>query len=178
MVKRAPLTTHSANIRKRSLTDINPARLLELTPELAPTGTFSVGTIFNSPLTSNREARYENPEILYKIKTGNYLPDELARANFSSLFTSLNFKSISGLKASWWDSKNLSSLLDGAARSTTPSYFGFISAFSSVRTAPTLNTNQLTETLISQNLRSLLFAQAKQVRVLSNWRSLKLTREG
>lgn len=179
MTKRGLPNTHPTNPYKRAFTYTNPTQFLELTPELVPTGPFSVNTVFSSSLVNSREARYENPEILYKIKTGNYLPDELARANFASLLTSLNFKSISGIKASWWDSKNLSSLLDGAARnSTTPSYFAFISMLRNGRTAATLNTNQLTETLISQNLRSLLFAQAKQVRVLNNWRSLKLTREG
>ena len=101
MVKRASSGDRPTGSHKELLLGSTPNQLLELTPELASLGTLATNTVFGSPLTNLREARYENPEILYKIKTGNYLPDELARANFSSLLTTLNFKSISGLKASW-----------------------------------------------------------------------------
>lgn len=55
--------------------------------------------LFTTPEISARSLAFDNPEILYKIKTGNYLPDELTRANFTTLITSLNFKSINGYKA-------------------------------------------------------------------------------
>lgn len=100
MVKRASSSGSSTKSSRGFSSTLDSTQLLELTPGLASLGTLPADTFFGSPLTNNREARYENPEILYKIKTGNYLPDELARANFSSLLTTLNFKSISGLRAS------------------------------------------------------------------------------
>ena len=138
--------------------------------------------------TSNlRKTHNDNPEILYKIKTGNYLPDELTRANFSFLSTSINFKSISGIKGDWWDSRNTLSLFNNIIRAEQlPSYFSFIYFFSkptcslSGDASPDdlINKSKLADLLITQDLHSLLFSQAKQVRLLNNWRSLRLSREG
>ena len=131
-------------------------------------------SVFNLSTDNSRKTHSDNPEILYKIKTGNYLPDELARANFSSLITALNFKSIAGIKADWWGSSNTGSLVkDACAEAQLPSFISFLDFFSTTTLSNssgglTEGRSRMVDTLTSQNLQSLLFAQAKQVRVLNN----------
>lgn len=134
----------------------------------------SLMSVFNPSTDNHRKTHSDNPEILYKIKTGNYLPDELAKANFSSLVTALNFKSIAGIKAEWWGARDTRSLFQEAcAGSQLPSFMAFLDFFSTTTLSGSaaggvVSQSRLAETLASQNLQALLFAQAKQVRVLNN----------
>nr|QTT61062.1 cytochrome c oxidase subunit 1 [Euplotes vannus] len=137
--------------------------------------------LFATPEINARSLAFDNPEILYKIKTGNYLPDELTRANFTTLITSLNFKSINGYKADWFMSENTYNLIKSISAPGNLFNFFEFTKHNGVRTADssvTLNSSTLIEHLTTLNLNSLFFAQAKQARVLNNWRSLKLSREG
>lgn len=138
---------------------------------------------FTSPEHNARSLAFDNPEILYKIKTGNYLPDELTKANFNTLITALNFKSISGFKADWFFSDNTKNLLNAPTDSslgifTFFKFNGHNTGAQSLNSRTTLDASRLIETLTSTGIGSLFFAQAKQARVLNNWRSLKLSREG
>lgn len=123
-----------------------------------------------------RSSSIENPTILYKVKTGNYLSDELYRTNFNFLHTALNFKSIAGLKADWFYSGNLIS----SELSSQTGMFNYLTNVSSNPSNPTLSffNTQSTLCIESSELKNLFFAQSKQLRVLNNWRSLKLSREG
>lgn len=128
---------------------------------------------FTSPEHTARSLAFDNPEILYKIKTGNYLPDELTRANFTTLIAALNFKSISGFKADWFLSDNISNLLNTPIASSSGifSFFRFNAHNTTVQslnvcTAP--SAPRIAETLTSTGISSLFFSQVKQARVLNN----------
>ena len=141
---------------------------------------FFSNSFFTDVIGSPRNLLSDNPNILYKIKTGNYLPDELTRANFSFLLTSLNFKSISGIRADWFMSDQTGGFLTNMTN--TSNIFNSMFFYTGLaRTLQPLNSTldvYLINKLTTSNLSSLFFAQSKQSRVLNNWRSLKLTREG
>lgn len=46
-----------------------------------------------------------HPNIVYKIKTGNYLNEDLSRTNYTNAPLSVNFKSLLGLHEAWYSSK-------------------------------------------------------------------------
>lgn len=61
-------------------------------------------TYFDNTFTDARNLNINNPEYVYKTKIGNYLQDSLYSTNFSFLYSAINNKSISGLKANWFNS--------------------------------------------------------------------------
>ena len=136
---------------------------------------------YNSTGLSNfRNLEALSPELIYKIKIGNFLPDSIYRKNFQYLYTTLNSKSIAGYKADWFLSNDLITTL-GNDLLEVNTKFNFISNFVRFNELSLTNyypTNLTNYQLKTDNMVSLFFAQSKQVRVLNNWRSLKLQREG
>lgn len=153
---------------------------------------------FNTVFNETRNLDFNYPEYIYKIKIGNYLPDALYKTNFSFLFSSINNKSIGGLKADWFNSKTIlndivdfsqevtqtktnSSQLNNIKFNTFGTYNSIIDGLSTKSLLNVFNTQN--STILSDNLQqtqltSLFFAQSKQTRVLNNWRELQLQREG
>jgi hypothetical protein len=130
-----------------------------------------VENFFTSVDNNPRSLTFDNANILYKIKIGNFLPDELYSSNFSFLHTSLNFKSVTGLQADWFLTDNLKSVLSNpAVNSKNP--FDYLSYLNF-----NTQTSTLSESLFSvqdnfkvngEALKFLLFSQTKQTRVLNN----------
>lgn len=128
--------------------------------------------------THSRFSELANPELIYKIKIGNYLPDDLYSSNFNFLINSLSKKSISGRKSSWYSSATFLNLLDDFkltfATNQAPST---LNSLFTTATQITL-TPHSTFTTTAQTAINLFLAQTKNDRVLNNWRDLKLSREG
>lgn len=142
----------------------------------------------------------KHPELIYKIKIGNYLPDDLYKTNYRYLYTSLNAKSILGHKASWFQSEDVSSLIKNDLLSFNyywfNNYFNFetqvpfdLNKFNGFYFYSVINIfnnyNQIflskfyfNPILLNNYVLHQFFTQSKQSRVLNNWRSLKLNREG
>lgn len=151
---------------------------------------------FNSnveTIDNNRNLLSSYPNITYKIKTGNYLPDNLARANYSYLYTSFIFKTINNYKAEWFQSTILPVLLNedlGFNRSAMylsltfnqnklnffllSSYLFNINSSNNIFFSKFYINNYLFQFYIN----NLYYTQSKQHRILNNWRFLQLNREG
>ena len=59
---------------------------------------------FDNSSTEVRNLNINNPELVYKTKIGNYLQDSLYNINFSFLYSTINNKTVSGLRAEWFSS--------------------------------------------------------------------------
>jgi hypothetical protein len=151
--------------------------------------------------TSSRNLSVNSPDIVYKIKIGNYLPDSFYSSNFDFLQTTFNFKNIFSSSPDWFNSENsrysiyqltgpLGNETDSSSLNKKLNFFNFILSteflLKSTNTAvndcitPSLNPVFKTKDLFiseSFTLPILFFSQAKQVRILNNWRDLKLHRE-
>lgn len=123
----------------------------------------------------NRSLHNQNPNLIYKIKIGNFLPEAVYNTNYANLVNTSIRKSIFGLKSDWFQSNSVNQFLnnnvyDGIKPNSLLFYKNLITndKFSK-------ENHYYTEL---QTLTSLFFSQAKQTRILNNWRSLKLNREG
>lgn len=131
----------------------------------------------------------DHPTVLYKIKTGNYLPDELFKVNYYPLFNTINFKTmLKQVKGIWFESNSFA--LDLHSRFTNTGKFAYnktsaldvlnsMSKSLSVRDGFLVGSTYI-NLLSSMNvdLENLILNQTKQARILNNWRFLKLQREG
>ena len=121
-------------------------------------------------LVNFRNLGASNPELIYKIKIGDFLPDSTYKNNFQFLYSTLNSKSISGYKSDWFISNDLVKAL-GDDLTNVNLRFSFISNFVKFNELSPLNpyAAQLTNYgLKATNLISLFLTQSKQVRVLNN----------
>lgn len=126
--------------------------------------------LYNNNLTNPRNLEASNPELIYKIKIGNFLPDSLYKRNFQFLYSTLNSKSISGYKADWFLSNDLVKTL-GDDMLSTDTKFNFISNFVHLSESSLINSyfkNLTNYQLKTDSIVSLFFTQSKQVRTLSN----------
>ena len=60
---------------------------------------FEMLDFFKSNNTSTRFNTYSHPNVLYKIKIGNYMPDDNVKYNYVNQLNSLNFKTTIGLSS-------------------------------------------------------------------------------
>lgn len=148
----------------------------------------------------------KHPELIYKIKIGNYLPDDLYKNNYKYLYTTLNTKSIFGQRAYWFQSNDVLSLIRSdlltfnfywvnmsnyqnnskMLEADVPfpyiklNSFYFYSFINNVNFINQLFINKFyfNPILLNNYITNLFFSQSKQNRVLNNWRDLKLNREG
>lgn len=148
--------------------------------------------LFESFNTNFRNTSMYSPNIVYKIKIGNYLPDDLYRNNFNFLQTTFNFKNMFSSSPDWFNSLSAmqsvfklgysnDSVLDSSFLNQKLNFFNFTlnteflsqSKSSALTGLVNLNANSLLilkNSLISETytLPVLFFSQAKQVRVLNN----------
>ena len=121
-----------------------------------------------------RDVQHNNPTLIYKIKIGNFLPEPLYQTNYSNLINTSLKKSIFGIKSDWYQTNNLSdvfNLTSNTAKTNTLTFYSNLIRDNNSN----IKVRHYTETL---TLTSLFFTQAKQTRILNNWRALKLNREG
>lgn len=116
-----------------------------------------------------------SPKLIYKIKIGNYLPTDLYNINFNFLFTSLNSKTVLDISLDWFSSTIVTSILvNSIYNSKKINNFNFeLNKLSSLNILTNLSIHN--SSLIFSSLFS---SQSKQIRVLNDWRSLELQREG
>jgi len=154
-----------------------------------PDSTLGFKSLFFDTLqTSVRDSDTYSPEYVYKIKIGNYLPDTAYKLNFSFLYTSLNNKSILGLKADWFLSDSVKDSLNetcanllnskkselinvnSAAKYDTFQNFMFMTSESGTNPDKFSYFKDLTlfDNVQQTQLVSFFFSQAKQVRTLNN----------
>jgi hypothetical protein len=58
---------------------------------------YTYNTLFNNFLetySNNRFLQFQNPEFLFKVKIGNYLPDKPFLKNFDYLINTLSLKTV------------------------------------------------------------------------------------
>lgn len=133
----------------------------------------------------------EFPELIYKIKIGNYLPGDHLSTNFAHMYTTLNKKAILGVKGDWFNSSDIlaslqkdstallmSSNLSHSAKGNVPGPFennktAFLDLFTTTLNAK--SSYSLTNTLSLNFLHdfqhiptSLFMAQSKQYRLLND----------
>lgn len=152
-------------------------------------------TSYHTNLTSDKFSFMDHPTVLYKIKTGNYLSEELTKVNFYQLFNTINYKTmLKQVKSNWFETSQHRSDLYArfnsfnASPSSTKFAYNKVSAFDVLNSTSVLffSTKGLlvnstyVDLLKSMNLEleNLLMHQTKQSRILNNWRFLKLQREG
>lgn len=143
----------------------------------------SLGTENQFP-NYNRLSRYidfENPNFVYKIKIGNYLPDSYS-LNFPSLINTISSKSLLGLCSEWFFNQQISTLWSSLLNSPTVSDNPLTITANKLNSLGFLNFKFETFGVVDVNggsiSKNLFFSQTKQSRILNNWRELKLSREG
>jgi len=142
-------------------------------------------------IESGNNLRFLNlktPNLLYKIKIGNYLPEDIYNNNFGFLLSTITQKSVSGKNSIWYNSINLLQMTSNSAFFTTHLTQTFnlqklnqfsVFAFSNQLKEHLIITNKkLTAPYTNNSITDFFFSQSKQMRLLNNWRNLKLTREG
>lgn len=71
--------------------------------------------LFNNFLetyNNNRFLQYQNPEFLFKVKIGNYLPDKPLLKNFDYLINTLSLKTVQNKESYWLNSKIINTFLN------------------------------------------------------------------
>lgn len=160
---------------------INSSKLMSTNLNSCTNFEFNVVGQFVNYTNSTRFVDFENPSFVYKIKIGNYLPESYVSTT-SSFINSFSQKSLLGVNSDWFFSNNMLALWGR--------FFGNLSSFEN---SQPLQSNKLSTlglfdwssnlTLLNNagsalSLKSLYFSQARQARVINNWRDLKLSREG
>lgn len=145
---------------------------------------------FDNSSTEVRNLNINNPELVYKTKIGNYLQDSLYNTNFSFLYSTINNKTVSGLRAEWFSSDSTKTSIYTTANKLINSKLSqktnkpntlqniLLSKTNITSNLPTWKEQTIFDELSNSQLTSLFFSQSKQTRVLNNWRHLKLNREG
>ena len=142
--------------------------------------------IFNSSFTNTCLGLDLQPAPVYKIKTGNYLPQDLYTKNYYDSINSLILKSTLGKRSDWFVSNNLvedyanaivqsTNLLSSGSKYTS---LGFLNYTIKSNTFYMFTNNKLNPASLNSWIENILFAQSKQSRILASWNILKLNREG
>ena len=58
-----------------------------------------------------RYLQFNNPSFVFKVKTGNYLPEKTLIKNFDHIINTLNFKTIQNKKSLWFNSEDIYTFL-------------------------------------------------------------------
>jgi hypothetical protein len=149
------------------------------------------GSLFTSQLTEfksfylSKFSFLDQPTILYKIKTGNYLPDGLFKVNFYFLYNTINYKTmLKQLRGGWFESSACGS--DVYSRFSSLNGFSKVSEFNFNKTSvlDVVNTSsysffkpsilQVSSTYVNLlstlnvDLEVLILNQTKQARILNN----------
>lgn len=133
-------------------------------------------SFFANEGSSSRFINLSNPNFVYKIKIGNYLPDALYNTNFSYLSNTINTKSLLGLQANWFNSANFSDLL-GSNLSSFPTNPSKVESFDNNKIntldfmlVESLDTFSLKNNKSSNDsaIKNLFFSQSKQTRVIND----------
>jgi len=133
-------------------------------------------SFFSNEGSSSRFINLSNPNFVYKIKIGNYLPDALYNTNFSFLSNTINTKSLLGLQANWFNSANFSDLLSGNL-SSFPANPSKVASFDNNKIntldfmlVESLDTFSLKNNKSSNDsaIKNLFFSQSKQTRVIND----------
>lgn len=172
-------TNLNLNHREVSPTELTGySRLAQDSPELFTTDTTPSSF---SNLNANRNLLLPNPSLIYKIKIGNYLPGDFYSVNFKFLFNSINFKSVLGSSLDWFSSALSAEFITEPTGDLLGKTFAHatnkISLSDLILSSANKSTLLLPEVLNTKFI-SLFTSQHKQARVLNDWRSLELQREG
>lgn len=153
-------------------------------------------------LNNKRFLLFENPNIKFKVKVGNYLPKKPYETNFEYLLGTFNFKTTMDRNSFWINSKNINmtiiekfknlnnffeklELTDNSTlvRNTyLESTFDFIFFFRNILDLSNFfifNQKQwLSSIYFDNSFINIFINRNKQIFVWNNWKNLKLNREG
>lgn len=150
-------------------------------------------------ITNKRFLLFENPNIKFKVKVGNFLPRKPYETNFEYLLGTFNFKTTTGKNSLWFNSLNIDNflfskfnvnkdifdILDNTSlvkENLLESSFDFIFFFKNILDLSNFfifNQKQwLSNIYFDNSFINIFLNRNKQLFVWNNWKNLKLNREG
>lgn len=150
-------------------------------------------------ITNKRFLLFENPNIKFKVKVGNFLPRKPYETNFEYLLGTFNFKTTTGKNSLWLNSLNINNFLSDKFKlnigifenlnnsnilkeNLLESSFDFIFFFKNILDLSNFfifNQQQwLSNIYFDNSFINIFINRNKQLFVWNNWKNLKLNREG
>jgi len=149
---------------------------------------------------SKRFLLFENGDIKFKVKVGNYLPKIPYEQNFDNIFSTFNFKTLTGKKSLWLNSDYINSIVESKINyfndpktflftnknyireeyieSTFDFIFFYIVALSKDIIKFNLQNKWVSDVYFDYSALNIFVNRNKQLFIWNNWKNLKLTREG
>lgn len=157
----------------------------------------------NKQLTSEyfenkRFVSFENANIKFKVKVGNYLPKKPYEINYEHLISTFNFKTVSSTKSFWLNSNYINSILlnkfvlyskqfnnnniifiKETCMETLFDFYFFISNLYNLENILLLSQQKwLSFNYFDLSFINIFINKNKQIFIWNNWKNLKLSREG
>lgn len=150
-------------------------------------------------ISTKRFLLFENPNIKFKVKVGNFLPRKPYETNFEYLLGTFNFKTTTGKNSLWLNSLNINNILlekfkinselffnlknaNVLKENLLESSFDFIFFFKNILDLSNFfifNQQQwLSNVYFDNSFINIFLNRNKQLFVWNNWKNLKLNREG
>lgn len=167
---------------------------LNFTNELSNQTNLINQSLTDNVMESKRYIQSEYPSMTYKVKGGDYLPENPILTNYGFLLNTINYKTISNRKDFWMFSSEINSTLKNnfnfiknwnfnstqlsEKNEVYANHMGVFDYFNILNEKNFINTRLLSLNYLDQKFVNLFFSQNKQQLALNNWKNLKLQREG
>lgn len=149
-------------------------------------------------IENKRFINFENPNIKFKVKIGNYLPKKPYELSYDHLISTFNFKTVSSTKSLWINSnfinsqiinnfnyyiKNHSSLYNKLVKENKIEsifdFYFFITLFYNFNNSLLLlQSKWLSFNYFDLSFINIFINKNKQLFIWNNWKNLKISREG
>jgi heme/copper-type cytochrome/quinol oxidase subunit 1 len=155
-------------------------------------------TKFIENSSDKRFLKYENANIKFKVKVGNYTPKKPFESNFDYLLTLFNFKTTTGKKSLWLNSNFIQTTIKQKVKtwdrmfkkleiefiretyleSSMDFYFYYFNLLKYTVIGSQFQTRWMSEIYFDNSFVNIFLNKTKQLMIWNNWKQLKLSREG
>lgn len=151
-------------------------------------------------ILNKRFVSFENANIRFKVKIGNYLPKKPYEENYEHIFTTFDYKTLTDKKSFWFNSTTISNIINNKLllnenllnninkninnirfnylESGFDFFFFYVSQKNILNFDILIQNKWLSNIYIDNSFINIFFNRNKQLFVWNNWKNLKLQREG
>lgn len=151
-------------------------------------------------ILNKRFVSFENSNIRFKVKIGNYLPKKPYEENYEHIFTTFDYKTLTDKKSFWFNSTTISNIINNKLllnenllnninkninnirfnylESGFDFFFFYVSQKNILNFDILIQNKWLSNIYLDNSFINIFLNRNKQLFVWNNWKNLKLQREG